>query len=359
MEINPIIYEDIQAVLSEKMEWSSLKGKTILITGANGFISTYVIYTLLRLNMTNFQSAPMTIFALVRNREKANKKFSQFIQKGHLRIIVSDVSEPISLDEKIDIIIHAASQASPKYYGVDPVGTLKANTLGTANMLDLARKVDVDRFIYLSTGSVYGVLDGNLCNIAESYTGNVDITDVRSCYGESKRMGENMCVCWAHQYGFHVNMLRLAHTYGPGIELDDGRVFSDFVKNIIHNEDISLNSDGRAKRCFLYITDMITGLFAVLFNGKNGHAYNIAADTETEIRELAKILCGLYPEKKLSVKLNEATIPVGYIRSMSAGATLSTEKLKKLGWRQKVPIEQGFRRMIESYCNLPSPPEGI
>jgi nucleoside-diphosphate-sugar epimerase len=349
MTNNSIIYEDIQAILSEDIEWDYLIGKTVLVTGANGFIPSYIVYTLLELNNSKFQNNPMTILALVRNKEKADKKFAQFMSNENFRLIVSDVSQPIQLHEKIDIIIHAASQASPKYYGTDPVGTLKANTIGTANMLELARNNGVEKFLYISSGEVYGVLDGSLNIITESYTGNVDITDVRSCYAESKRMGENMCVCWSHQYGFHVNMLRLSHTYGPGVELDDGRVFGDFVNNVIHNEDIVLNSDGKAKRSFVYITDMITALFMVLFNGENGHAYNIAADSETGIRELASMLCGLYPQKKLSVKFNESIMPAGYIRSASTGATMSTEKLKKLGWKQKVSIEHGFRRMIESY----------
>jgi len=346
---NPIIREDIQTILSEDIEWDYLDGKTVLVTGANGFIPSYIVYTLWGLNESRFKSNPMKISALVRNKDKAEKKFARFMPDGHFHLIVSDVSQPIRSDERIDVIIHAASQASPKYYGVDPVGTLKANTIGTANMLELARGSGVEKFLYVSSGEVYGVLDGSLSAVTESYTGNVDITNVRSCYAESKRMGENMCVCWSYQYGFHVNMVRLSHTYGPGVELDDGRVFGDFVKNIISNEDIVLNSDGKAKRSFVYITDMIAGLFRVLFSGENGNAYNIAADTETEIRELASTLCGLYPEKKLSVKFKESVSSAGYIRSASAGAALSAEKLKKLGWKQTVPIEEGFRRMIESY----------
>lgn len=346
---NYIIDEDIRTILSEEIRWDYLKGKTILVTGANGFIPSYIIYTLLELNTTNFQSTPMTILALVRNREKAIKKFDIFLPRKDFKLIISDVSESIELHEKIDIIIHAASQASPKYYGVDPVGTLKANTIGTANMLELAQNNGTEKFLYISSGEVYGVLDGSLNAITESYTGNVDITNVRSCYAESKRMGENMCVCWSYQYGFRVNMLRLSHTYGPGVELDDGRVFGDFVKNVIQNEDIVLNSDGKAKRSFIYITDMILGLFRILFDGESGQAYNIAADKEIEIRELASILCGLYPQKKLSIIFNENISPVGYIRSVSSGAALSTEKIKKLGWKQAISLEKGFHRMIESY----------
>jgi nucleoside-diphosphate-sugar epimerase len=346
---NLIIDKDINTILSENIDWDYLSGKTVLITGASGFIPSYIVYTLLELNTTKFSNNPMIVLAVVRNKKKALKKFDKLISREDFDLIVSDVTEPINFDKKIDIIIHAASHASPKYYGTDPVGTLKANTIGTANMLELARRNNAKKFIYISSGEVYGMLDDGQNTITESYTGNVDITDVRSCYAESKRAGENMCVCWSYQYGFHVNMLRLSHTYGPGVELDDGRVFADFVKNIINNENIVLNSDGKAKRSFVYISDMITGLFRILFYGEDRGAYNIAADRETEIFELANTLCGLYPDKNLSVKFNNITVSTGYIRSKSTGAALSTEKLKQLGWKQKVSLEQGFRRMIESY----------
>jgi nucleoside-diphosphate-sugar epimerase len=167
-------------------------------------------------------------------------------------------------------------------------------------------------------------------------------------YAESKRIGETMCVCWSHQYNLHTNMLRLSHTYGPGVDLNDGRVFADFVKNIIYNEDIVLTSDGKSKRSFVYISDMILALFRVLFYGENKQAYNVAADSETGILELAQILCALYPDKKLSVKFGNIVNP-NYIRSSSANVPLCTDKLKKLGWQQKIQIEEGFKRMIESY----------
>jgi nucleoside-diphosphate-sugar epimerase len=165
-------------------------------------------------------------------------------------------------------------------------------------------------------------------------------------------MGENMCVCWSHQFGFQVNMLRLSHTYGPGIALNDGRVFADFVQNVLHNENIVLKSDGKAKRSFVYITDMMRAFFLVLFNGENQQAYNVASDTETEIIELAMMLCNLYPEKKLMVTFAKNNPSASYIRSDSTSAALCADKLKLLGWRQQVSIKTGFRRMIESYYVL-------
>jgi nucleoside-diphosphate-sugar epimerase len=346
---NPIIKSDIQSILSEDINWDYFKGKTVLVTGANGFIPSYIIYTFVALNVIKFFQNPLTIIALVRNKEKAEKKFALLLAEKYFRLLIADVSDSVNISQKVDMIIHAASQASPKYYGVDPVGTLKANTLGTANMLDVARNNGTEKFLYISSGEVYGVLDGSIPMVTEAYTGNVDITDVRSCYAESKRMGENMCICWSHQYNFHVNMLRLSHTYGPGVELDDGRVFGDFVRNILNNENIVLTSNGKARRSFVYITDMIFALFKVLIQGESKHAYNVAADTETEILELAQMLCSLYPEKHLSVKFAEGVNSAGYIRSASIGAGLCADKLKKLGWKQRTDIRSGFYRMIESY----------
>lgn len=343
---NTIIKEDINQIISSIGDWSYFSGKTILVTGANGFIPSYIIYSLFALN-DKILSNPMKILALVRNEKKAKNKFKSLIQRSDFELIISDVSDA-KFDEDMDIIIHAASQASPKYYGKDPVGTLKANTIGTYNMLEQAIKHNAKKFLFVSSGEVYGILDENIPTILEDYTGNVDITDVRSCYAESKRMGENMCVCFSHQYGIHTNMVRLSHTYGPGINLDDGRVFADFAKCAVKNENIVLNSDGSAKRGFLYITDMIIAMFKILLKAPSCEAYNISTETQTSILELAKIICELYPEKELKVEFKQ-NYDKNYMRSKTTSYELSNEKLKRLGWEQTITVNEGFKRMIDSY----------
>ncbi len=340
--MNKILLQDIDYIINQNLPYSKLENKTILISGANGFIPSYIVRVLLALKTVK-------VIGLVRNKEKALIKFKDCLNNPNFKITVQDVSEKIEIKEKIDYIIHAASQASPKYYGIDPVGTLKANTLGTANMLDLAVKNKIQKFLFISTGEVYGTVNDKTPVLTETYTGNVDPVNIRSCYAESKRMGENMCVCYSHQYGIPVNMVRLSHTYGFGVQLDDGRVFGDFVKNIINNEDISLNSDGSAKRSFCYITDMIIGLFYVLFFGEDKNAYNIASEKETSILELAECLISLYPDKKLKIKFKKDVFQKGYIKSPSSRANFDTSKLKSLGWKQTIDIKEGFRRMIESY----------
>lgn len=347
---NRIIDEDVENILDEKLDWNYFSGKSILVTGANGMIPSYIVYTLLGLNEKLLLKNPLKVFALVRNKEKAEKKFFGLLNRSDFTLIVKDISNYVEDKNRYNIIIHAASQASPKFYGVDPVGTLKANTIGTMNLLEIAKKNQTEKFLFVSSGEVYGILDGSVKFIDESYTGNVDCTNVRSCYAESKRMGETMCVCYSHQFGIHTNMIRLSHTYGPGCSLDDGRVFADFVKNVVNGENIVLNSDGSAKRSFLYITDMIKALFYILIKAESGNAYNIASETETSILDLAKI-CSDISKHKSEVRFAKNVFSQGYLKSQSSSASYNVEKLKALGWKEKVTIKNGFERMILSYGN--------
>ncbi len=340
--INKVVQDDIFAILDEKLPWSSLYGKTVLVTGANGFIASYIVEVLLALKKVK-------VLAFVRNIEKAKTKFEHHQNNENLSFIVGDISDTIKVSDEIDYIVHAASQASPKYYGVDPVGTFKANTIGTYNCLELARIKQVKKLIFISSCEVYGIIDSTLSDIDETYTGAFDPTDVRSCYGESKRMGENMCVCYSQQYSIPVSIIRPAHTYGPGLSLDDGRSFCDFVSNVLNGEDIILNSDGTAKRKFLYISDFIRAFFTVLFKGADKEAYNVTYDTEISIKDLANLMKTLRPDKNLKVIYKSDEIKKGYLKSKSSRASFVSNKVKKLGWKPVIDEKQGFERMLKSY----------
>jgi len=345
---NRIIHDDIETVISEPLEWSKLEGKNILITGASGFLASYLVKTLLRLNDSRFKKKT-TVLALVRNIDKAKSKFEEYVARDDLKFILQDISTPFDLNQSIDYIIHAASQASSLHFGTDPVGTLKANTLGTAYLLDIAKKNAIDKFLFFSSGEVYGMIDNNVVCADEGYTGNVNFLDVRSCYAESKRMGENMCVCWNYQYGIPINVIRVGYTYGPGIPLSDDRVFADFVHKVINNENIVLNSDGSARRSFCYISDMIVAVFLILLQGKNGEVYNVASNIQTSILDLAEMLIGTCPGKGLAIEFTENKFKKNYLRSQREKTLVCIDKIKALGWNRKVNIEEGFKRMIDSY----------
>ncbi len=349
--MNPIIQQDLEKIISfDIVNWESFKDKTVLISGANGMLPSYMVETLLYLNSKyNYQ---IKVIALVRNIEKARKCFSDHRENSSLLFLVQDVAEPIRYYGDIHYIIHAASQAAPSYYGVDPVGTFKANTLGTINMLELAKEKHVEGFLYYSTGAIYGDVPGEKVMHQEDRYGMLDTLDIRNCYGESKRAGENACACYHYQYGIPTKIVRIFHTFGPKVNLNDGRVFSDFCKNILNNENIVLKSDGSAKRCFCYVADAIQAYFLVLLKGEPANAYNVGGDEEHEIsiRDLSELLVSLYPEKGLKVVFDIDKNDITYAKMQTPQKRIMpcVDKINSLGWCQTTKISECFKRTIDA-----------
>jgi len=348
--MNKIIEEDIANIIQSNIEWSSFKKKTVLITGANGFLPAYMVEVLMYLNV--HYKYNITVVCLVRNLSKARNRFANYLDNTHLLFLHQDVCDEIKYDNKIDFIIHAASQASPKYYGVDPVGTLSANIFGTRNILNLAVTNKVESLLYFSSGEIYGIQSDESVQIHEDSYGFVNPMNIRSCYAESKRMGENMCVSWGSQYGVNAKIVRPFHTYGPGMDLTDGRVFADFVRNIVNNEDIIMKSDGLAQRPFCYLADAIIAYFKILLVGESGEAYNVGnPNCECSIIELAQTLVTLFPEKSLKVitQITANDLTTVQMKSPLQRSTPDIKKISDLGWCPMVSVEQGFKRTIESY----------
>jgi len=173
---------------------------------------------------------------------------------------------------------------------------------------------------------------------------------VRSCYAESKRAGETMCVCWQHQYGVPAKIVRPFHTYGPGMRPDDGRVFADFVSDVVNARDIQMKSDGAARRTYCYVADATSAFFAVLLNGQSGQAYNVGnPDAEVSVLELARILVGLDPKKGLRVVRRSRPPGDEYVPSAVQRVRPDISKVRALGWAPTTGIEEGFGRTIRSF----------
>ena len=313
-------------------------------------LPSYMVETLLYLN--ELRSYNIKVIALVRNLEKAQNVFANCPAPNSLEFLVQDVANKIYYDGRIDYIIHAASQAAPSYYGVDPVGTFKANTIGTINMLELAKVKHVKGFLYFSTGSVYGRVPSESSFLKEDSLGIINTLDVRNCYAESKRAGENVCVCYHHQYGVPAKMVRIFHTFGPKVNLNDGRVFSDFCKNILNNQDIVLKSDGSAKRPFCYVADAVIAYFKVLLDGETASAYNVGGDEHHEIsvKDLSELLVGLYPEKHLKVvfDINPNDLTYAKMKTPQKQVLADLSRIHTLGWNQKYSVRECFDRTIRS-----------
>ncbi|HEY9078875.1 NAD-dependent epimerase/dehydratase family protein [Magnetovibrio sp.] len=344
---NRIIEDDLSYIVNADLPWQELTGKTVLISGAAGFLISYVVHLLLFLNEKN--DANIKIIGLVRDAERAREKYASVPQTENLLFISQDVCDEISIDEKIDYIIHAASYATPKVFRDNPVGTILPNVIGTKNLLELAVKNDVDGFLFFSTSGVYGHVADEDYPVPETCFGGLDPMELSSCYLESKRMGENMCVAWMHQYGVPIKIVRPAITYGPGLDLDGGRSFEDFIACIVRKQDITLYSDGRAIRNFCYIADATLGFFTVLLKGENGQAYNVATDHEISIKDLAQYLVDdVFPERNLKV-ISKFDTSKDYLRTQFSRTTVDISKIRALGWTLSFPIAPGFKKVVQSF----------
>lgn len=344
MIINKIIDEDTKQIIDENNGLTELFGKKVLITGASGMVGSYFVYTLMQLN--ELYDANITILPLARNIEKLKE---EVLTKSYIFPIVQDVLNEIKYDGDVDYVIHAASPASPKIMKECPVETNFANTIGTANTLMFAQKHNASGYLFLSSREIYGEpLDGNKYFTEYGNLGYVDPLIPRNGYAEGKKAAENMCVSFKNEYGLNTKIVRLAHTYGPGMSVYDGRVQADFLRNILNNENIVLKSDGSSVRTYTYISDAISGMFKVLLHSSD-IVYNIADEnSETSIRQLAETLVSIYPEKNLKLVFD---IPSNSLNQGTASFTtgiLSTEKIRReLGFNPKYSIKDGFKRTLE------------
>jgi UDP-glucuronate decarboxylase len=346
-----ILHEDLQSISQVNLPWSDLTGKTVLITGASGFLPAYIVDTLLYLNRYVLPN-PVRIIGLVRNLSKAKERFAYALNTGNLFFLEQDVSQPIAIEGNVHFIVHAASQASPKYYGIDPVGTLSANVLGTINVMRLAEQKKSQGVLYFSSSEVYGQISAAQLPVKEQQFGYLDPTQVRSCYAESKRMGENICVSWASQFGVPAKIVRPFHTYGPGMVLDDGRVYADFVADVLAQRDIRMKSDGTAQRAFCYLADATIGFFTVLLRGLVGEAYNVGNPyQEFSILELARTIASLAIGTTIKVVEFQPPTNDTYLQSPVSRLSPDISKLMGLGWQPATTAVAGFARTIASYLD--------
>jgi len=348
-QMNRIIEEDLIAITGRKLDWSKFTNSTVLVAGAYGLLGTYIAYTLLFLNSI-IPGLNVKVVALGRNKTKLLRTFKQFSGDCHLQILEQDIVNRLTVEKDADYIFHAAGLASSQFYGTDPVGVIAPNVIGTWNLLRLAKEKRSRGFVFLSSGEACGKVEKD--EIIESDAGILDTGEIRSCYGESKRMGENLLRSWGYQYGIPTFSARLGHIYGPTMDLiKDKRVYAEFVSDVIHNKDIAIKSDGTAVRDFCYMSDAIDGLFRVMLKGLPGETYNISNNNaRMSIKELAALLVSLRPEKKLKVIYSVRDENNEYLENKNKRQpALLTGKIEKLGYKCSIDARAGFDRTIKSY----------
>ena len=340
---NRIIEEDMERILREAPDMEPLRGTSVLITGACGMLASYLVMAFIALNEKD-PSFQLQIYAQARTGDKIRARFGDYADRPYFHPVTDELT---AVKGRFDTIIHAASPTDPRSYITDPAAVIHANVTATEYLLSLAVREGTSRFLFISSGEVYGVLHKDV--IREEDGGTVVPADPRSVYAMSKSLGERLCLNVSHKTSLNVTIVRPSHTFGPTMSLArDGRVFADFVSRAVRGEDIVIRSDGTATRAFIYLSDAVTGYLFVLLKGESGGIYNVTNnDGIRSIREIAVYIASHLSPPVRAVFGKPAE---GYKENANRKASVrSTEKLEAVGFRPSISPEEGFMRTIESF----------
>lgn len=331
--------QDILHIFEEDLPWDKLSGANILVTGATGLIGGCLVETL----MSN-PNKDYLVYASGRNEERAKRRFGDFFDDKSFHFVKYDVMEPLNSGVRFDYIIHAASNASPNFFVQKPVEVIKSNIYGVTNLMEYGQRHGMKRFLYVSSGEIYGEGDGRV--FKEDYSGYVNCATSRACYPSSKRAAETLCVSYASEYGTDVVIARPCHVYGPYFTEQDNRVYAQFIRNILCGGDIIMKSKGEQYRSWCYVVDCVSALLHILLKGESGEAYNIADESSNvSIRELADVVARI-GDRQVTIDMPSDHEKKGY--NPVKKSVYSTLKLSALNWKAKTNLESGIRKTIQA-----------
>lgn len=307
-----------------------LHGKTLMVTGASGMLGSCLIDLLGVWNEN--QANPCRIVAMSRDFDAAKQRFKPIWFEQWFSFHAQDVCTPLDNHaETVDYIIHAAGNADPVNMAKYPMDTLTSNVLGTRNLLDYGRAHEMGRFLFVSSGEVYGQPNETMDDFTEDYCGPLDLSSPRSCYPEGKRVAEVLCQSYIRQYGVDAVIVRPCHLFGPTMTQKDSRAVSEFLWNAVNGRDIVMKSDGLLERSHCYVMDAVKALLLVLLKGICGTAYNIA-DQKYQMRicEFAEKAASAGRCRVIYQPASEME-QTGY--SKAKRMVLNASRIETLGWR--------------------------
>ena len=301
----------------------------IVITGGSGFVGSYLCEKLI-----NDGHEIIVVDNLLTG---STENINHLMHNKNFSFIEHDVQNHIEIENKVDYVLHFASAASPKAYTEHPVNTLKAGSVGTINTLGLAKKHDAE-YLLASTSEVYG--DPLISPQTEEYWGNVNPNGERSMYDEAKRFAEAAVATYSRSYDLKTKIVRIFNTYGPRMQLNDGRVVTNFIVQALKNENITIYGDGSQTRSFSYVEDTVAGIIS-LMNSSEYDVFNIGNPNEMTVGQLAEKI----------IELTDSTSEIKYLELPNDDPKQRkpdiTKAKTKLNWEPKVNLEDGLTKTIK------------
>lgn len=340
-----LLKRDFDQVLeSLKDEAELLNGKTILISGGSGFIGSYINVLLYLINK-KLLSKKCKVYSVDNYITGSRKNFLMDIRDKNFISLHHDVRLPLTLNEKVDYIIHAAGLASPYYYQKYPIETIESAVYGAKNLLELSRLNKVKGFLFFSSSEIYGDPDLKFVPTPETYHGHVSSVGPRACYDESKRLTETICMTYHQLFNIPIKIVRPFNIYGPGMRHTDYRVIPTFLYTGLRGKNLPVHDKGHQTRTFCFITDALSGIFKVLLKGKPGAIYNIGNDSpEISMHELATIICELLGN---GTKPRRKAYPKHYPAGEPQRRCPDLTKIKRdLGYAPQVDLKTGLKKTI-------------
>tara|TARA_X000000950_G_scaffold288317_1_gene404422 strand:- start:1433 stop:2368 length:936 start_codon:yes stop_codon:yes gene_type:complete len=304
----------------------------ILVTGGTGFIGSNLCEKLLE-DSNNY------VICLDNNYTGNIDNVTYLFTNSNFEYIYHDIIHPIFVE--VNTIYHLACPASPKDYQKDPIFTLDTNYIGTKNMCELAKR-NKARLLLSSTSEIYG--NPHISPQNEEYFGNVNPNGIRSCYDEGKRISETLLFDYHRFYQLDIRVARIFNTYGPRMNKNDGRVVSNFINQMIENQDITVYGNGEQTRSFCYVDDTVSGLIKLMNNEKTTGPVNIGNDNEITVNVLVNVILDLIKETKSKIIFHKLPLDDPIQRKPCL------KKAKELlEWEPKISLNEGLEKTISYF----------
>ncbi len=302
----------------------------VLVTGGAGFVGSHLCERLIALGHE--------VICLDNFFTGRRRNIEHLLENHRFEVVRHDVTEPITIEA--DRIYHLACPASPVHYQKNPVRTIRTAVHGTMNMLEIAREMSA-RILIASTSEVYG--DPQEHPQTEKYWGHVNPIGPRACYDEGKRCAEALTVSYAQQFRVDTRIARIFNTYGPRMHENDGRVVSNFVRQALRGEPITLYGDGSQTRSFCYVDDLVEGLIRFMELEVDPGPLNLGNPRESSILELAELVLARAASRS---ELRREPLPEDDPVRRRPDITRAKELL---GWEPRVSVEEGLSRTVEYF----------